>query len=71
MSAGLGLGVVTTFDEQAGYGTVRDDEGLEHFFHCTAIVNGSRSIVPGTRVAFNLTPGHQGNYEAGSITVVF
>ncbi len=71
MSAGLGLGIVATFDEQAGYGILRDDEGHEHFFHCTAIVDGSRTITPGTRVAFNLTPGRQGNYEAGSITVVF
>ncbi len=71
MSAGLGLGTVATFDEQAGYGILRDDEGHEFFFHCTAIVDGSRTITPRTRVAFNLTPGRQGNYEATAITVVF
>ncbi len=76
----LGLGTVVDFDEHAGHGTVRedtvrddagrDDAGPEFFFHCTAIADGSRTIAPGTRVAFDLAPGRRGDYEAGAVTVI-
>ncbi len=35
-------GIVATFDDAKGFGTVReDDTGVEHFFHCTAIADGT------------------------------
>jgi CspA family cold shock protein len=57
-------GAVATFDEQKGYGTVRANDGTEHFFHCTAIADGTRTIAPGTPVTFTLAPGHRGQWEA-------
>ncbi|MEZ5168321.1 MAG: cold shock domain-containing protein [Acidimicrobiales bacterium] len=61
--AGARLGEVVTFDESAGYGTVRDAHG-EWFLHCTAIANGSRAVAVGTAVRFVLAPGHRGRMEA-------
>ena len=60
-------GVVAAFDEQAGYGTVRSDAGTEHFFHCTQIADGSRSIEVGTPVEFVIMPGHLGRWEAARL----
>lgn len=62
--AGDQTGTVTTFDDPAGFGTVTADEGVEHFFHCTAIADGSRQIDVGARVRFTVVPGRQGRWEA-------
>jgi CspA family cold shock protein len=68
MIAGRATGVVATWDERGGYGTVRDDEtGAEHFFHCTSIVDGSRTIDVGVRVIFEVVPGRLGRWEAEKI----
>jgi CspA family cold shock protein len=64
VSGRQGFGVVATFDDQKGYGTVRADDGTEHFFHCTAVADGTRTIAVGTRVGFTLVPGRQGRWEA-------
>jgi cold shock CspA family protein len=61
------VGAVAVFDTAAGYGTVVDDHGLEWWFHCTAIEDGSRHIEPGRRVRFALTPGLLGRREAVGI----
>ena len=66
-SAGTHHGRVTSFDPARGLGTVTDDEGDVFDFHATAIANGSRTIDVGTDVAFVVTPGHRGRYEAGSL----
>lgn len=58
---------MVAFDEDAGYGTVRADTGVEHFFHCTAIADGSRRIDVGAHVTFRVVPGHNGQWEAASI----
>jgi cold shock CspA family protein len=63
-SAGPHLGRVTSFDPARGLGTVADDAGGEYGFHATAIADGSRRIEVGARVAFTVTPGHRGLYEA-------
>lgn len=63
------LGTVIAFDENAGCGSVRDGNGRELFFHCTAIVDGSRTIDIGDPVAFTIRPGHGGQYEASAIAV--
>jgi cold shock CspA family protein len=61
-------GVVATWDDHGGYGTVRDDDtGAEHFFHCTAIVDGTRTIEVGTPVTFDVVPGRLGRWEAENI----
>jgi cold shock CspA family protein len=64
------VGVVAVFDADAGFGTVRDDDGKEHFFHCTRIADGTRTIAEGIRVAFILEPGHRGRWEATRVLPV-
>ncbi|CAN5729797.1 hypothetical protein BH20ACT1_BH20ACT1_12170 [soil metagenome] len=61
-------GVVVDFDERRGWGAVRDDAGEELFFHCTAIADASRTITEGTRVDYEVVPGHRGRWEAWSLT---
>jgi CspA family cold shock protein len=63
-------GVVTEFDEPAGFGTVTADDGAEHFFHCTAIADGSRTIEVGAAVEFEVVPGRQGRWEAADLRPV-
>ena len=60
-------GVVATFDDFKGYGTVRADDGRSLFFHCTAVADGTRTIAAGTRVAFAVVPGHRGQWEASAV----
>jgi cold shock CspA family protein len=60
-------GVVVAFDEFKGYGTVRTQDGAEHFFHCTTIADGTRTIAVGTPVTFTLRPGHRGAWEASDV----
>ncbi len=68
MSSTFGTGVVASFDEHRGYGTVSvSGTGTELFFHCTAIADGSRSIGVGQRVWFAVAPGHLGRLEARQI----
>lgn len=57
-------GTVTEFDEHAGLGTVRADDGEVHPFHCTAIADGTRTILVGTAVVFTVVPGRSGRWEA-------
>ena len=61
------LGTVTAFDGDAGYGSVRSDGGEDLFFHCTALVDASRDVAVGTRVAFLVVPGAPGRWEATSL----
>jgi cold shock CspA family protein len=63
-------GTVVAFDEAAGFGTVRTEAGDEHFFHCTAIADGSRTIDVGTSVTFEVVAGHRGRWEAAAVTTV-
>jgi cold shock CspA family protein len=60
-------GVVATFDEHRGIGTVTADDGRSLLFHCTAIADGSRTIAVGARVGFEVVAGHHGRYEASSL----
>ena len=61
-------GRVVTFDDPAGYGTVQDDDGQEHPFHCTAIAGGGRTIEVGAEVCYDVVPGRQGRWEATNLT---
>jgi cold shock CspA family protein len=64
---GSARGTVTAFDEVKGYGTVTGDDGVEHFFHCTQIADGTRSIAVGTAVTFTVVPGRLGRWEAAAL----
>lgn len=56
------------FDEAAGLGRVRDDEGGREFlFHCTRLLDGRRTIVPGVAVTFRLVPRPLGTWEAADV----
>lgn len=60
-------GVVAEWDEHAGYGTIRADDGTEHFFHCTQLADGTRTIEIGRHVTFDVVPGRLGRWEAENI----
>ncbi|MEA3056565.1 MAG: cold shock protein, partial [Actinomycetota bacterium] len=60
-------GVVSEWDEQGGYGTITADDGAEHFFHCTQLVDGTRTTEVGRRVTFDVEPGRLGKWEATNI----
>jgi len=60
-------GVVMDFDDTKGWGTVRADGGAEHFFHCTAIADGTRTILVGAKVSFDIVPGRGGRWEATAL----
>lgn len=62
-------GVVAAWDDRRGYGTIRaDDTGAEHFFHCTQLLDGSRTIEEGARVEFDVVAGRLGRWEATRVT---
>jgi CspA family cold shock protein len=60
-------GVVTEFDEHAGLGVVRGDDGVDYPFHCTQIADGTRTIAVQTAVSFELIP-RLGRWEATRLT---
>jgi cold shock CspA family protein len=64
------VGTVSAFDEERGLGEVRDDDGLELGFHCSAIVDGSRTIEVGARVAYVVAASHRGLMEARSLVAL-
>ena len=61
---GTGTGQVVAFDDFAGWGTVREVDATERFFHCTRIADGSRHLDVGTHVTFVLAPVGLGTWEA-------
>ena len=63
-------GAVAEFDAHKGHGVVRSDEGIEYFFHCTQIADGSRTIAAGAAVSFEVGPGRPGRWEAQRLTPV-
>ena len=58
---------VASFDDHRGYGTLRTADGTELFFHCTALVDGSRTVEVGTEVSAQVVPGRLGRWEAARI----
>ena len=61
-------GRVAAFDSDRGIGEVEDDSGGRWPFHCTAISDGSRTIEPGTAVAFEVMAGRLGRWEATAVS---
>jgi cold shock CspA family protein len=66
-SAAIATGTVTEFDDPRGWGTVTTAAGDEHFFHCSAIADGTRTIEVGTVVTYDVVPGRLGRWEAASL----
>lgn len=67
LARGAGLrGVVTAFDEQSGLGVINGIDDVNHAFHCIEIADGSRTIVVGVDVSFDLLAKY-GRWEAANI----
>jgi cold shock CspA family protein len=66
--AAVSRGEVGRFDSGAGLGEVVAKGGAVYPFHCTEIADGSRDIAPGTKVTFEVAPGHLGAWEARAVT---
>ncbi len=60
------LGTVTAFDEPRGLGTI-DADGASYPFHCTALLDGSRTVEVGTAATFEVRPAGMGRWEATRI----
>jgi cold shock CspA family protein len=59
-------GVVVAFDERRGLGTIEAD-GTAYPFHCTALVDGSRTVDVGAAVTFEVWAAGMGRWEAAGI----
>ncbi len=70
-------GVVTAYDDHAGFGEVQVDQdgtapqsaepGGRYWFHCTRLLDGSRHAEVGQSVSFRVVPGHRGRWEAADV----
>lgn len=59
-------GVVASFDDHEGAGTVRDAlDGTVWWFHCTRIADGSRHVDVGATVTFRVLTGPTGLEAVG------
>lgn len=61
-------GTVTAFDDPRGLGEVTADDGTAYPFHCTQIADGTRTIVEGAAVTFDVVAGRLGRWEAARLT---
>ena len=60
-------GTVLTFDEPRGWGELVTEDGRTLPFHCTQIVDGTRTIEVGASVEHDVRPGGLGRWEAGQV----
>lgn len=67
---GVCTGVVESFDDPRGLGTVRSDAGDLYAFHCANIADGTRTIAVGLAVIWRVQPGRLGRWEASDIRSV-
>jgi CspA family cold shock protein len=57
----MAVGVVRSFDEEAGYGFIETDEGEKIFVHHSSIVmDGFRTLPLGAKVLFDIVVGKRG-----------
>ena len=57
----MAVGVVRSFDEEAGYGFIETDEGERIFVHHSSILmDGFRTLPLGARVLFDVVVGNRG-----------
>ena len=67
----MATGVVSEWDDHGGYGTITDDAtGESHFFHCTQLLDGSRTTQVGEKVTFEVAAGRLGRWEAVEIAKI-
>lgn len=59
-------GRVVAFDEPRGLGTI-DADGVTYPFHCTALLDGTRTIDVDARVNFEVRAAGMGRWEATRI----
>jgi hypothetical protein len=59
-------GTVVEFDEPRGLGVIESD-GVRYPFHCTAILDGTRTIAVDTPVTFEVRPAGLGRWEATAV----
>ena len=64
------VGTVVSFDDHVGLGLVRVADGREWSFHCTRLVDGSRTVASGATVIFEVVPGAPGRWEASALVKV-
>jgi CspA family cold shock protein len=62
-------GRVTDFDDAKGLGSITADDGTPFDFHCIEIADGTRTIEPNQRVAFERL-ARFGRFQAGAISKV-
>ncbi len=60
-------GRVASFDERRGLGTIATADGTTYPFHCTALLDGTRSVDAGTEVTFDVRAAGMGRWEATRI----
>jgi cold shock CspA family protein len=60
-------GTVTSFDVQRGDGWITSDQGVQFYFHCVAIGDGTRSIQAGATVSATRRVGLLGRDEAVNV----
>ena len=57
----MAVGVVRSFDDEAGYGFIETDEGEQVFVHHSSILmDGFRTLSPGAKVLFDVVDGKRG-----------
>ena len=55
------VGVVRSFDDDAGYGFIETDDGEQIFVHHSSIeMEGFRTLSPGAKVLFEIMVGKRG-----------
>ena len=64
-------GSVSSFDADAGLGSVAVDDGRSWQFHCTSIADGTRQIATGTELSFVVAAGGPGTWEAYDVRPIF
>jgi CspA family cold shock protein len=57
----MAVGVVDSFNDEDGYGFIETDDGEKIFVHHSNIVmDGFRTLTPGTKVSYDTTVGKRG-----------
>ena len=67
MVAVVAVGRVVEFDEHVGLGRIEAADGRVLLFHCTQLVDGTRTVDVGAAVRFEVVPGHLGQWEAARV----
>jgi cold shock CspA family protein len=62
-------GIVATFDEGRGLGVIEAD-GVSYPFHCTALLDGTRTVDEAAAVEFEVRAAGMGRWEATRIATV-